>query len=275
MPLIDLFAAHAGNLGRNYRIQHKPLEAINSKPNEGKRKRGRPKLTDNQRLIEVMDKPSAFVNYDTNHRSLTNYQYLNKRIFSDPSTGRPYMVAVICYDTKSNEPIAYRRHLNDLPADPFDDFPFRMKGDLGIENLVRDYELNNHTHPNTDDDNVKWPTNELEMLNLQKQHLNWGLIIQQLELLWTQQPEPLEPNDRIVRLNADQTVKLQEQEDKIAGALRMYDTRSTCPHGRAINQNLYVAAPSLCATTNTGTPLLHEPQLLCESTTIGIIWTKT
>ena len=84
-----------------------------------------------------MDKPSAYVIYDTSHRNLNDDRYLNNKIFTDPNTRKLYKIAVICYDKKTKEPIAYRRNIDDLPADPFDDFPFRVKGEFGIETLVR------------------------------------------------------------------------------------------------------------------------------------------
>ena len=74
----------------------------------------------------MLDKPSAYVNYDISHRYLINYQYLNNEVFTDHNTERPYKVAVIYNDKKTKEPMTFHRNIDDLPADPFDDFPFRV-----------------------------------------------------------------------------------------------------------------------------------------------------
>ena len=41
--------------------------------------RGRPKKTDSTRLIELMEKSSAIIKYDTSHHELTDNQYLNRK----------------------------------------------------------------------------------------------------------------------------------------------------------------------------------------------------
>ena len=98
---------------------------------------------------------SAYVNYDTSHRDLNDYQYLNRKIFNDPNTGRPYKFAVICYGKMTKEPMAFRRNIDDLPADPFDDFKFRVKGEFGIETLVHKYEANNNNNHNNAINKIK------------------------------------------------------------------------------------------------------------------------
>ena len=66
------------------------------------------KPTVRERKITLMDKPSEYVNYDTTHKELENYQYLRNQIFTGPKTGRPNVVVIICYDKKTKEPVAYR-----------------------------------------------------------------------------------------------------------------------------------------------------------------------
>ena len=161
----------------------------------------------------MLDKPSAYVNYNTSHQELNDYQYLNNKIFTDPNTGRPYKIEVICYDKKTKEPIAYRRNLDDLPADPFDDFPFRVKGEFGIETLVRKYEANNNNHPDDTINDTKWPTSEEEMLDLQRKDPYWGPFIEKLDKMWDDQT--LTPNDRTLKIIEDitgnQTIMLLQQ----------------------------------------------------------------
>ena len=52
----------------------------------------------------------------------------------DPNTGRPYIVVGLCYDKKAKESLLYRKNLDDLPADSFDDF--KVTGPKGIEAFV-------------------------------------------------------------------------------------------------------------------------------------------
>ena len=185
----------------------------------------------------MLDKPSAYVNYDTSHHELTDYQYLNNKIFTDPNTGRPYKIAVICYDKKTKEPIAYRRNLDDLPADPFDDFPFRVKGEFGIETLVRKYEANHNNHPDDTTNDAKWPTSEEEMLDLQRQDPYWGPFVEKLEKMWDDQT--LTPNDRHLKVIEDitgnQTIMLLQQQDRTKGvhvpmAEQFYQLHFTAKH---------------------------------------------
>ena len=136
-PIVDLFAAQSGKVGKNYRVLGLiPNQvACHSNPLDApKRKRGRPKLTDRTRIIHILEKSPAYVNYDTSHRDLNDYQYVNNNIFTDPNTGRSYQIAVICYVKTTKEPMAYRRNFGDLSGDPFDDFPFRVKRGIRYRN---------------------------------------------------------------------------------------------------------------------------------------------
>ena len=125
--------------------------------------------------------------------------------------------------------MAFRRNIDDLPADPFDDFKFRVKGEFGIETLVHKYEANNNNNPNNEINKIKWPTTEEEMLDLQRKDLYWGPFIEKLDKMWDDQ---LNPTDRVLKIIEDksdhQTIMLLEQQERTRRALRIFDSRSKC-----------------------------------------------
>ena len=136
---------------------------------------------------------------------------------------------------KTKELKAYGRNFNDLPANPSDDFSFRVKGDFGIETLFRKYEANNNDRPDNVVDDIKWPTTEEEMLGLQRQDPCWRPFIERLDKMWDDQ---LAPNERVIRtvkdISGNHTIILLEQQDRSREALRIFDSRSKCHHGREI-----------------------------------------
>ena len=73
------------------------------------------------------------------------------------------------------------------------------------------------------------------MAHNQRKDPYWGSFIGILDKMWDDQ---LIPTDRVIKIIKDitgnQTIMLLEQRDRTRGALRMFDSRSKCPHGRAV-----------------------------------------
>ena len=255
----------------------KPKTPVNPQEEEVvtpvKRQKGRPKKTVRERKITLMDKPSEYVNYDTTHKELDNYKYLRNQIFTDPNTGRPYVVIVICYDKKAKEPVAYRRNLDDLPADPFDDFPFKVIGNRGIEALVKEYSMNGTNNTYEEVTNCKWPSSEQEMLDIQKKDIYWGPLI--AKLLDDNAKEGIPWRSREIKLNNDRTTHLKAVTDDKIGALRIRDNRSTHSHERVILPTSLQRSAILMYHDQHGHPSTTRTASTLRNTYTGSTWTAT
>jgi hypothetical protein len=101
-----------------------------------KRGRGRPKKDTSKRIIPLVDKSAPHINFNTTHPALKPYQELVNRVFSDPNSGRPYVVTFIFFHAHKKIPVAYRRSLDDFPPDPYDEFPFEKLDLLSLFQLL-------------------------------------------------------------------------------------------------------------------------------------------
>ena len=86
----------------------------------------------------MLDKPRHTVKFHITHQALSRYKELVGKIFADPNTNRPYILTVVCYNKTLKKPVAYRRNLDDLAPDPYDDHPFDTEGNEGIKQLVEE-----------------------------------------------------------------------------------------------------------------------------------------
>ena len=221
-PVLDIFALRAPKGDKRQIIKEPSFpiiqrEMINTAP---KRPRGRPKKEAHRRLLPMLEKPKSRINFDITNRSLEPYQSLLGKIFIDPNTGRPYTVTVICYNQTLKRPMAYRKCLDDNPPDPFDDHPFELLGNNGIETLVMDYQMNyvEDVRRAAVPEN-SWPRSEEEMLKLQKEDPNLNPIIQRLI---TQLG--LQEVDTVERIDDRKSYRLKALGDNQYGALRLYES---------------------------------------------------
>ena len=76
--------------------------------------------------------------------------------------------------------MAYRKCLDDLTPDPYDEHPFEIVGEGGIKQLVEEYKEYYEAGKISTTPEVPWPTSEEEMLKIQKEDLILGPIIMNL-----------------------------------------------------------------------------------------------
>jgi transposase InsO family protein len=189
-----------------------------------KRTRGRPKKT-----IIVYPEPVGVpyyengINIDINHPELARYKRLEHKIFQDPLTNRLYKVTLLAYD-KDEGVVAYRRCLDDDPPDPKDDRPWKVEGSTGIARLVALYHIcqDNPSNPISTAPLTPWPTNELEMLRLQKLDPNLQTVIEYLEENLEEDP------DIYFRMTETKAFYMRRLEEGF-GALRLMDAREPTP----------------------------------------------
>ena len=138
-------------------------------------------------------------------------------MFADPNTNRPYIVTVVCYNKTPKKPIAYRRNLDDLASDPYDDHPFEIEGNEGIEKLVEKYRRLYDKELRSIYPELNWPNTETEMLEIHKQDDLLGPVIAQL-LPYVYEPENLR---FLHKIDERRSYQLKRLHDGNVSALRM------------------------------------------------------
>ena len=114
-------------------------------------------------------------NYITDHPLVRQYKHLEDSYFEDPTTHRIYTVVLVFYDPLHQTVAAFRRSADDDPEDPLDAHPWRVEGEHGIAELVKNFQ-----DPWDGEIQTPWPTSEEEMLALQKDDPQWQETIQLL-----------------------------------------------------------------------------------------------
>ena len=155
------------------------------------------------------------------HKDAGNYSHLLGRIFRDPISNRLYEVIYVTYD-KQLKDIAYRKAMDDLPPHQDDLRPWPIVGFQGIDELTRLYHLTHKdVHPTSTIPSIKWPTNEEEMLELQRADPNLTPIINRLMA---------DPDNKPFKYTDSKTFYLPKHvETKQFRALRLMDTRNPVP----------------------------------------------
>ena len=220
--VIDVFSGRMNTQGKYAKMKEPSFPIIQRTDVQTalRRKRGRPKKAVSRRLLPMLDKPRHTVNFDITHQALSRYKELVGKIFADPNTNRPYIVTVVCYNKTLKKSMAYQRSLDDLAPDPFDDHPFEIEGNEGIEKLVEEYRQLYDRELRSIYPELNRPNTEAEMLEIQKQDNQLGPIIA-LVLSYVDDPENPKSLHKIDERRSYQFKKLQEGN---MSALRMIDT---------------------------------------------------
>ena len=127
------------------------------------------------------------------------HDYLIGAHFQHPITKRIYEVFNVFWHEPTQQLAAYRRASDGLPPDQDDTRAFALQGPDGIITLVETYERQAGDPAST----VRWPTNELEMLELQRQDPQLSTILDELGELRSHNQEP---DPRITRRYHNQQV---------------------------------------------------------------------
>ena len=108
-----------------------------------------------------------------------DWQWLVGRIFEDNENHRLYEVIHIFFDRREQKACGYRRVLDDDPADLEDIHPIYCEGEENLEGMVREFE---RIHGPKGQE-VKWPSNTLEFIELQESDPELIKIIKSLNVL--------------------------------------------------------------------------------------------
>jgi len=199
-------------------------------PEPEKRSVGRPKNREGpspQAAVGV-EIHKQTTNLTPSHKDAGDYSHLVGRIFRDPIFNRLYEVIYVTYD-KHLKDIAYRKAMDDAPPHQDDLRPWPIKGYQGIDELTRLYHLTHKdVSPTSTIPSVKWPTNEADMLELQKADPNLTPIINRLIA---------DPENKPFKYTDTKTFYLPKNEEtKEFRALRLMDTRNPVPteHDRVV-----------------------------------------
>ena len=189
------------------------------------RKRGRPSKKDKDRVIPEPAGPSINdkrMNVTTDHREANKYKHLEHGIFVALDNKRIYKCILIAYDRHQGV-IGYRRCLDDDPPDPNDDKPWKVKGNGGLEELIKHYKDNHdETYYANQAEPIKWPTTELEMRTLQRNDPALQPLIDRLQQTPGAYIQTTNTKAFYIPVN-------QDSNETNLGALRVMDARNPIP----------------------------------------------
>ena len=135
------------------------------------------------------------------------------------------------YDVNSGLVVARRSPIEGERSTNGDSLLYKVEGERGIAKLVDDYDM----YAGLEEKGTKWPTNEIEMLDLQRQDEKWGPKIEELE------SRP----DTIILIRGRYQLILEKMENGDKTALRLKDTKMKQSMKEYLEDENVVALPKV------------------------------